>query len=110
VALSVFSIISAPICLLFVALNEVISFIVYGLLAIGNLCISEMDEAKSSGLEAAHHLFIACKVLFAVPLSPVVNAVDFVSRCITTVIPGDGAQEDDEIYGDGYLPGLGSKL
>jgi len=83
-ALSVLSIISAPILLTLLALDEMLSFIVFSLKSIAILCTSGADEAKKSGAVAVSHLLDAVKTLLAAAVSPVVNTVDFVSSCVTT--------------------------
>ncbi|MDF1827563.1 MAG: hypothetical protein P1U39_04740 [Legionellaceae bacterium] len=84
-ALSVLSVISAPILLTLLALDEMLSFIVSSLKSIYNFVTSKPDIAKESGAEAVGHLFNAFKALFAVTVSPVVNTVDFVGSCVTTL-------------------------
>ena len=83
-ALSLLSIISAPMFLTFLALDEMVSFIVSGLKFIANLVTSGPDAAKESGAEAVNHLLGAFTSLLAAVVSPVINAVDFVGSCVTT--------------------------
>jgi len=83
--LSALSIISAPILLTLLALDEMFSFIISSIKSIVDLCTSGTDEAKKSGAKAVGHLLNAFKSLLAAAVSPVVNAVDFVGSCVTTL-------------------------
>ena len=103
--LSALSIISAPILLTLLALDEMFSFIISSIKSIVDLCTSGTDEAKKSGAKAVGHLLNAFKSLLAAAVSPVVNAVDFVGSCVTTLkatnMSGEGQhttvpEEDDD--------------
>jgi len=101
--LSALSIISAPILLALLALDEMFSFIISSIKSIVDLCTSGTDEAKKSGAKAVGHLLNAFKSLLAAAVSPVVNAVDFVGSCVTTLKAtnpsGEGRytpEEDDD--------------
>jgi len=101
--LSALSIISAPILLTLLALDEMFSFIISSIKSIVDLCTSGTDEAKKSGAKAVGHLLNAFKSLLAAAVSPVVNAVDFVGSCVTTLKAtnpsGEGRytpEEDDD--------------
>jgi hypothetical protein len=91
---SAFSIISDPILLTLLALDEIVSFIVSSLKSIYNFVSSNPDAAKESGEEAVSHLLGAVKALLTAAVSPVVNAVDFVGSCVATSkitnLSGDG--------------------
>ena len=103
--LSALSIISAPILLTLLALDEMLSFIISSIKSIVDLCTSGTDEAKKSGAKAVGHLLNAFKSLLAAAVSPVVNAVDYVGSCVTTLkatnMSGEGQhttvpEEDDD--------------
>ena len=93
-ALSALSIVSAPLLLTLLALDEMLLFIVSSLKSIYNFVSSKPDEAKELGAEAVGHLFNAVKALLAAVVSPVVNTVDFVGSCVATSkitnLSGDG--------------------
>jgi hypothetical protein len=91
-ALSALSIISAPICLTLLALDEILSFIVSSLNFIATRFTLGPDAAKELGTEAVNHLLKAFKALLAAVVSPVVNTVDFVGSCVTTVNEGNGGE------------------
>lgn len=88
-ALSALSIVFAPLLLTLLALDEMLSFVVSSLKSIVDLCTSGTDEAKKSGAEAVSHLLNAFKALLAAAVSPVVNTVDFVGSCVTTLTEAD---------------------
>lgn len=106
-ALSALSIIFAPMLLTLLALDEMLSFIVFSLKFMAILCTSGTDEAKELGVAAVKHLFNAFKALLAAVVSPVVNTVDFVGSCVAPVTQGDDEQgrsntnersDDDDCY------------
>lgn len=103
-AFSAFSIISGPICLTLLALDEIVSFIVSSLKSIYNFVSSNPGVAKESGEEAVGHLLSAFDLLFTAAVSPVVNTVDFVGSCVTTLLkamnPSSEGQESFGIKGD----------
>jgi hypothetical protein len=87
-ALSALSIVSAPLLLTLLALDEMLSFIVSSLKSIYNFATSKPGEAKELGEEAVGHLLNAFNSLLAAAVSPVVNAVDFAGSCVTTLTTG----------------------
>ena len=93
-ALSALSIVSAPLLLTLLALDEMLSFIVSSLKSIYNFATSKPGEAKELGEEAAGHLLNAFKSLLAAAVSPVVNAVDFAGSCVTTLTTGTDENPD----------------
>lgn len=97
-ALSALSIISAPICLTLLALDEMLSFLKSTL--IFTVYQGSEPEASKAGAEALNHLLEACKSLLLAIVSPVVNTVDVIGRCVASVTQNDGGQGDS--YTDEY--------
>jgi len=93
-ALSALSIVSAPLLLTLLALDEMLSFIVSSLKSIYNFATSKPGEAKELGEEAAGHLLNAFKSLLAAAVSPVENPGDFAGSCVTTLTTGTDENPD----------------